>query len=390
MGRITKRDAAAIILVALVCGIVSRLPPFSLIHGWSIDVLTALRWEAFGVRRDPGATPVVVIAIDDETYQTPPFKGSPTVTWTTEVGRVLNAVIDGGAKVVGFDIVFSASIEQSEIPFGDDLLGARMRGFDRPFLRSLAAASAAGKVVLGETLRGDRPSAGQRIAVGQQKNIRALNIYSDPDDVVRRIPLTFPGDGKRVPSMALELASRALNTEPTLAEDGSVTLAGYLVPSAVPNTLTLNFEGGANDVQTFSFADLHACVERNNTDFFHREFAGKIVIFGTLLDSEDRKITSKRFATGLDGSRAPRCALPPAPPASGQFKRSSIAGVYIHATAVHNLMARDAVVELGAVPAAIIAIAFAALPGLAARLLAPGAAASVYVTKVALWILYAT
>jgi hypothetical protein len=58
---------------------------------------------------------------------------------------------------VGFDIVFSASIEQSEIPFGDDLLGARMRGFDRPFLRSLAAASTAGKVVLGETLRGDRP-----------------------------------------------------------------------------------------------------------------------------------------------------------------------------------------------------------------------------------------
>ena len=123
MGRITKRDAAAIILIALVCGIVSGIPPFSLIHGWSIDVLTALRWEAFGVRRAPGTTPVVVIAIDDETYQTPPFKGSPTVTWTTEVGRVLNAVIDGGAKVVGFDIVFSASIEQSELPFGDDLLG---------------------------------------------------------------------------------------------------------------------------------------------------------------------------------------------------------------------------------------------------------------------------
>ena len=56
MGRITKRDAAAIILIALVCGIVSGLPPFSLTHGWSIDVLTALRWEAFGVRRDPGAT----------------------------------------------------------------------------------------------------------------------------------------------------------------------------------------------------------------------------------------------------------------------------------------------------------------------------------------------
>ena len=390
MGRGIRRDAVAIILVAIASGLVSAFPPFSLAHGWSIDALTALRWEFFGARRDPASTPVAVIAIDEETYETPPFKGSPTLTWTTEIGRVLNAVIDGGAKVVGFDIVFPTSIEQSEIPFGDDLLGARMRGFDRAFLRSLATGSSAGKVVLGETLRGDRPSPGQRIAVGQQKNIRALNIYSDPDEVMRRIPLTFPADGKQVPSMALELASRALNTEPVLAKDGSVTLAGYLIPSAVPNTLTLNFEGGANDVQTFSFADLHGCVERNNTDFFHHEFAGKVVIFGALLDSEDRKITSKRFATGLDGSRAPRCALPPAPPTAGQFKRSSIAGVYIHATAVHNLMARDAIVEPGALPATIIAIVFAALAALAARVLAPGAAALVYFGMVAAWTCFAT
>jgi len=361
MGRVIKRDAVAIILVALTCGIVSVLPPFNLIHGWSIDALTALRWEAFGTRRDPASAPVVVIAIDEETHQTPPFKGSPTVTWTTEVGRVLNAVIDGGAKVVGFDVVFPRSIEQSELPFGDDLLGARMRGFDRAFLRSLAKGSSAGKVVLGEVLGGDGPSPGQRIAVGQQKNIRALNIYSDPDEVARRVPLTFPGGEKPVPSMALELASRAVDAEPTLVEDGDVTLAGYRIPGAVPNTLTLNFEGGGNDVPTFSFADLRACVERNNADFFHHEFAGKVVIFGTLLNSEDRKITSKRFATGLEGSRAPRCALPPAPPNAEQFKRSSIAGVYVHATAVDNLIARDAVIELGVLSVTIIAIGFAAL-----------------------------
>src|SRR5437660_8775914 len=221
MGRGIRRDAVAIILVAIASGLVSAFPPFSLAHGWSIDALTALRWEFFGARRDPASTPVAVIAIDEETYETPPFKGSPTLTWTTEIGRVLNAVIDGGAKVVGFDIVFPTSIEQSEIPFGDDLLGARMRGFDRAFLRSLATGSLAGKVVLGEELGGERPSQGQRIAVGQQKNIRPLNVYLDSDDVVRRIPLTFPGGEKGVAaSMALELASRALNAEPVQAEDG--------------------------------------------------------------------------------------------------------------------------------------------------------------------------
>jgi adenylate cyclase len=385
-----RRDAAAIILVALACGLVTALPPFNFIHGWSIDALTALRWQAFGARHDPAAAPVAVIAIDEETLETPPFKGSPIPTWTTEVGRVLNAVIDGGATVVGFDIVFPNSIELSQIPFGEDSVGARLRGFDRDFLRSLAKGASSGKVVLGETLRGDRPSPGQRIAVGQGKNIRPLNIYTDPDDVVRRIPLTFAGDDKPVPSMALELVSRALNTAPAWGQDGSVTLAGYRIPSTVPNTLTLNFEGGADDIQTFSFADLRACVERNDVDFFHRQFAGKIVIFGTLLDSEDRKFTSKRFATELDGSRAPRCALPTAAPSAGQFKRTSIAGVYIHATAVHNLMARDAVVEPGRVPATMIAIAFAALAALAARMLAPGTAAAVYVGMAAIWTAVAT
>src|SRR3979490_912406 len=188
MSRAVRRDAVAIILVALACGVAFILPPFGFIHGWSIDALTALRWEVFGSRHDPGATPVAVVAIDEETYESPPFKGSPILTWTPEVGRVLDAVIDGGAKVAGFDIVFSTSIEQSEIPFGDDLLGGRMRGFDRAFLRSLARGSSAGKVVLGEVLGGDdRPSPGQRIAVGQQKNIRPLNTYSDPDEVVRNV-----------------------------------------------------------------------------------------------------------------------------------------------------------------------------------------------------------
>src|SRR5260370_5462651 len=390
MGSAIRRDAVAIILVAVACGLATVFPPFSFIHGWSIDALSALGWQVLGARCDPSATPVAVIAIDEETYETPPFKGSPTVTWTTEIGRVLNAVLEGGARVVGCDIVLPSSIELSEIPFGEDSLGARMRGFDREFLRSLAKGASAGKVVLGETLRGDRPAPGQRIAVGQQMNIRPLNVYIDPDDVVRRIPLTFPGDGKPVPSMALELASRALNAEPVLALDGSVTLAGYRIPSAVPGMMTLNFEGGANDVETFSFADLRACVEHNDSDFFHRQFAGKIVIFGTLLDSEDRKFTSKRFATELDGSRAPRCALPPAPPTAGRFKRSSIAGVYVHATAVRNLVARDAVVETGRLPVTMIAIAFAALAALAARMLAPGAAAFVYVAMAAIWTACAT
>ena len=83
------------------------------------------------------------------------------------------------------------------------MLGEKVRGFDRDFLRALAGASATGKVVLGEVLGGNqpvRPSPGQRIAVRQQQNIRPLNVHTDSDDVVRRLPLTFTINGAKVPT----------------------------------------------------------------------------------------------------------------------------------------------------------------------------------------------
>jgi adenylate cyclase len=386
MGRTAKRDILAVVIIALITGLVSASPVLEVVHGLSIDALTTLRWNFFGNRRDPAAAPVAVVAIDEQSYQTPPFKGSPTLTWTREIGRVLTAIVDGGAKVIGFDIVFPTSIEQSEIPFGDEMLGARMRGFDRDFLRALATASAAGKVVLGEVQSRDqpiRPSPGQRAAVRQQTNIRALNVYTDSDDVIRRLPLMFQIDGKPVPSMAVELASRALSARPE-SSGSAVILAGYRVPSAVPNTLTLNFRGGSEDVPTYSFADLRACVENGDSDFFRHAFDGKVVIFGTLLDFEDRKLTSKRFVTGLDSAKASRCVLP-APPTGGHTRRSSIAGVYIHATAVDNLINRDAVIELGRLPLTIIAVGFAALAAIFARMFAPAGAVLAYLAMTAIY-----
>jgi adenylate cyclase/guanylate cyclase len=383
----TTRDLAAISAIALVCAAVAVSPPLRAVHGWSIDILTALRWEMFGKRYDPVASPTVVVAIDEESYRAAPFKGSPTLTWTSEIGRVLGAIVDGGAKVVGFDVVMPTSLEQSEIPFGDGVLGDKVRGFDRDFLRALASASNAGKVVLGEVLRDDqpiRPSQGQRIAVRQQQNIRPLNVYTDSDDAVRRVPLTFPGGGAaQLPGMALELASRALKTAPEFAPDGAVTLAGYRIPGEVANTMTVNFEGGADDIPTFSFADLRFCATGNEKDYFRRWFDGKVVIFGTVLDAEDRRLTSKRFATGREGARAPRCTAETRPVNVG-FKRSSIAGVYIHATAVNNLIRQDAAIELGGLPIFLIAALVAAFAATAARLVKPISAALIYVASTAL------
>jgi len=335
------RAALAAFLIVLAATLVAVSPALDTLRGLSIDVLTALRWRIYGNAYPPESSPAVVVAIDEETFRTPPFAGTPSVTWTPEIASVLTAIIEGGARVVGFDIIFPTSIEQSAVPFEGETLGARVHGFDRDYLRALALGSRAGKVVLGQLQHQDDPllpSPGQRAAVGFTRNIRALNVETDADGVVRRVPLSFEVDGETVPSMAAELVARAV------APESDVVAARP--PGQAANALTLNFQGGAGDIPTYSLADLHACAAKDDKDFFKRHFSGKIVLIGTVLDVEDRRITSKRFTTAPEGAHAERCALP-RPVAGQKFARDSIAGVYIHATAVNNLVRKDGLTELG-------------------------------------------
>jgi adenylate cyclase len=374
MRRIGRRDIVAAILIALVTGAAFTSPPLQILQGISLDILTALRWKLIGDISDPATSPVVVVAIDSETYETPPFKGSPTQTWTREIGRVLGSITEGGAKVIGFDVIFPSSIEQSEIPFGDASFGSRVRGFDRDYLIALRKLSDSGKLVLGEVLSNDHPDApfpAQRLAV--KNNVRALNVHTDPDDVIRRMPLSFSIGGKPVPAMAVELAGRASDAPPEPGSSGATIMPGYAVPSAVPNTLTLNFRGMGRDVPAFSFADLRACVEKGDADFFRRAFDGKVVLLGTILNFEDRKLTSMRLAGGYDGTPAARCALP-APASAAQKARNDIAGVFVHATAIRNLLEHDAVTELGFPLRTVLTIVFAAIIACAACMLAPSGA----------------
>jgi adenylate cyclase/guanylate cyclase len=45
--------------------------------------------------------------------------------WTRQIAAVMNAVLDGGASVVGFDLISPTSVER------------HVRGFDREFLKAL-------------------------------------------------------------------------------------------------------------------------------------------------------------------------------------------------------------------------------------------------------------
>jgi adenylate cyclase len=113
MLRRRNSKALAMVAIAIVAATLAAAPGFQCLRGLSLDAATALRWRLFGDIHESSSSPAVVVALDEETYRTPPFKGTPTITWTGEIARVLTAVLEGGAKAVGFDVIFPTSIEDS-------------------------------------------------------------------------------------------------------------------------------------------------------------------------------------------------------------------------------------------------------------------------------------
>ena len=74
-------------------------------------------------------------------------------------------------------------------------------------------------------------------------------------------------------------------------------LSPRCVASPRPNTLTLDFDGGADAIPTHSLADLATCARQGRRDYFREHFAGKVVLLGTLLDELERRQLKRGLIT---------------------------------------------------------------------------------------------
>jgi adenylate cyclase len=372
------RDLAVVaaLAVAAAAGLASG-PAANWLRGPSLDLLMPLRHWLFVGTAPP--SPVAVVAIDEETYRRPPFNETPQAAWPPLLAPVLAAVA-GEAAVVGFDIVYSTSLDSIQ------------RGFEREFLVALRNTARNGKLVLGKVQHSAHPilpHAAQQIAAGGAANIRPLNVFEDPDGVVRRVPLSFANaDGSRETGFAAELAQRSGKSLPPSQADAA-------------DNLLLNFNTQPGSIPTYSLADLQACAAAGKDEYFHTHFAGRIVVFATVLDVEDRRLTTRHLVPAVDGSVAPpRCVHPVMNLETAA--RDSTPGVYIHATAVNNLLAgttlREWVPATELVAAVMLALLSALvifyLPlglglagvGILLLLLPPGAAALLQGGSVAPWL----
>ncbi|MDP7344473.1 MAG: adenylate/guanylate cyclase domain-containing protein, partial [Alphaproteobacteria bacterium] len=273
-------------VAALVAGGIFAAPALDRAENVSLDSLMWLRHGVFGQRHVPADSPSAVIAVDEETYRTEPFRDLPKVMWTKQFGAVLDGVREAGAAVIGFDIILPTSVE----PF--------IRGHDRDFMLALRRAAGDNKIVLAKVqhqVKPIAPFAGHSFAVGHQRNIRAVNFLVDADGITRSVPLFFTAENsdgtlRRDSSFALELAARAAGEAPRIdPENGDVWLGNYRIPGGRDNALDINFDGGAS-IPTYSLADIHACVAAGEEDFLRQHFAGKVVLFGVVLDVKDRMV----------------------------------------------------------------------------------------------------
>ena len=322
--------AAVIALLACLAGLF--LAPWA--DGIAFDAVYWLQAERADRADRPAemdTTPVSVIVIDEETYSRPPFAGTPRVLWTPHLAALLNALTDAGAGIVGFDMVFATSAT------------GLVLNYDRDFLLAIRKSGMEGRVVIGELLADPLPigpAPAFAFAIGNPTSIRPVNIRRDADGVVRNMPLFFDAKDGPKTSFALEIAMRHRGQPVARADDGSASFGGTPVPGSSGGNLFLDPGANAHPAPTYSFADLYDCAAAGNTGFFTEHFAGRIVLVGSDLLAEDRATAGNRLLLreARPATVTARCssyegAVLPLPVVD-----NTIAGVYLHAAAIRQIL----------------------------------------------------
>jgi adenylate cyclase len=378
-----------LLVAAVIAGAIALAAQFAWrgrVDGLSIDLLY---WLAHETRLEHDAADderTVVIAIDEETYRQPPFydadlkRSTPQALWTPQVAAVIDAVLAGGAKVIGLDTIFSTSAS------------AVIPNYDKPLYQALRRGRDEDRIVLAK-VQHQEPLAPDRaivMAAGDETDVRAANTIEDPGGIIRRMPLGLRTETGLEPTFPAELFRRGTGRDLQLANDG-ITVHGGIPVGVAGRTLLLNFMPLAQMPPTYSFADLYACAAAGRGDYFASHFKDRIVLIGAVVDVEDRKLTSRRFVPGSQGTTdGDRCVLPVKQDVRADRERSLIPGVYLHAVAIDNLKALSGLSEIPASVRFLCLLGLALAASFSALRLKLSHAAAAFVALIAAWIAIAT
>jgi hypothetical protein len=234
----------------------------------------ALRHLFIGDRHEIARSPVVVLAIDEATFDHPSLRDIPMALWNPQFGRTIAALDEAGAKVIGLDIIPTTTAE-SIAP-----------GHDRPLIEAIQRTGAAGRLVMARADFDNRALLPHPIFafLAGPANIRSVNISLDGDGIARRLPLTLQTEQGPVATLVGEMARRA-GALPSLLAGGAVHFANFSDAGIVP---------------TYSMGEVLTCIEAGKVAELGADFKDRIVLLGATLDVEDEV----GFGSRLRGSRA--------------------------------------------------------------------------------------
>ncbi len=301
-----------------------------------IDLLTVdyrfqSRYESDGPLKDLFRSgEVVIVSITDEDLKALPEQFPFPRSYYAHVIENLNRA---GASVIVIDITFTTPGR------GDDTMRAVLQQYNN--------------VVLGVKAEEDISRGKYEVRALEQnfnntffdvnKNVGAVNVIKDRDDVVRRYTPMITINGTLVPTLGLAAAARQLGLPPlsrvSLTED-AFTLKDRSIPQFDPRTFLLNYYG---PVQTFRYVPFSQVIdddrfwtkdelelsEQINTfdESMMKLFKGKIVFIGSTM-AEERDYHPVSIENPADGTNI-------------------MHGVEIHATATENILDQSFVERAG-------------------------------------------
>lgn len=336
-----KRWRPAWLATILICAVLAALAERgvgedNLADGWLYDAAIAVSGRLAG---EPAArAPVAVILVDAPSLEAKELAPYPRALFGPVWAEFLDAAFAAEAKVVAFDVLFRFS-------------GNRFKaGHDGKFLAALHGRR--DQIVLGRSAR-SVPVAPYLAALGfDEDGLGLLELQLDGDGVVRRAVSHFTAeDGERAPTLATSALKRFGIDNP-------------------PARLRLAPARHLTSIPHFSLIDILRCA-KTAPERVRKALQGRLLIVGTGLLEEDRKLSAGRFLPRPDGAgetladcggRKPDAAAPFAATVPGVFLHAEIAREVIAGRLVRPLggVSRTGIVALAAAAGAAIGI-FAAL-----------------------------
>jgi class 3 adenylate cyclase/CHASE2 domain-containing sensor protein len=260
-------------------------------------------------RGDVPAVPIVLVAVDDASLASTEFAALPRALFQPIWARLIDGLLDAGARRVAFDLVFAYS--GADFKVGSFTLP----DYDRSLIDALARAR--DRVVLAR-FPGVPPAAVFLEAVGPSR-VGVLDLQFESDGRVRSTaPLI------RLPDGRIALGFAALGAGWGVRQASSAER--ILIAPAAPIT----------DTPTYSLGTLLTCLSsKEGFDQVQKAVAGRIVVVGTTVVGEDEHRGPMRFL----GRVAPPLSDGRCTPQPGTFERpqvEQVPGVLLQIAAIES------------------------------------------------------